>query len=1269
MFKNSIPKANLDPITLSSKISIFGDEYKRIPFSKFRGIRNQTPNLKPGNYCFAISLFQLMFHCKEVVRYLKRKEHDNNTDELLSNIVKRLNSTRKSATTNISDFILGWDQWYTNNGHLQNQKEDIKEFCQYLLFSCSQSVNSYFKIDLDYINDPEFDVSYYLQLSLNAANVQSLINNFLNNEIQQINILPKYLFLSINRTDGFNFLDNSVQINSFIQIENSFYKFSGASIFLGDLKGGHYVTLFKFYEKFVLFDCNYVYNLFFYPNCSIDTYNIIQEYDLKLRKNSVLLLYTKYNKNVTAQQLLNYEKILTQNDEFAFLSLMANNNIQTQFKNTNYNNLMTNTLNIISNKSITQSSKKKMALKSKTHAKKVTSNPNEEQSTDNEINSYGSSGSDYSSNNSINKINSDDSYDDSNETSLNSESENSKNNLINDTNSDESYNNSNNKSSSSETENTIRSFLNVTGQTTSDENGYFDNSSTSWFSNSDNEFSSNDRNEHDLKNESESFEIYTNSDTCEKSSDMETSSDIIIDESAQDTNDNDLKGIKEYNHLLLPKQTVDIDGLHINNLSGKLFCNNENIVKNIDQRENPSKFAKYRKLFKLAGKFFRQLNFSDQGRTNAQILQNKLNINPKDCREIEKQGTKTYKILKRIIQKENYNYSIIEESLDPILEWYKRNYITDQYKIQYDEILIDDNLSKSLLSYNPVPLYEKFTSPQEFEEALDAIEYDEKDSDIDEEFEWTSTDDMDDQSEEEEEEEYMMQNDKEFEDITEDLLPKGYNATQSHTAGAIMALFQDILKYQKYVEESGGCETFDMDDNQTVTKCYYWQERYEIFNAKEIINQIKLKVEQKTEIQQKLTFSISDIKRFIERDFLKLFNHIGINANYTAFVESYIRINNDPETMYENVKLYKKIKKMNIHKSIYSKKTLLNKISNFVKLSKEKQEKLLTSDVMDEHQTGFRIENQKVTNETIKCLITLVLDFPTLSAVSYAAYLNSPFGTNEDNPISPRTVSRYLKALNFSVNKASFAPPNRNSIGLRIYRVAWSKFIEKIIKNDNILLGFIDEAAVTACEGRKYGRSYIGLTPLANCPLSKIKCSVIALVIPAFGVFFKFAEGAVDNLQYSEFLKESVHVIRQYLCNNKTEIVFIEDNCPVHNTQCVEDTIEALKIALLPIVQYSPSLNEVVEGYFGFIKSHNICLTDEAPAKTVLNDIKNMWKDSSNNHFSIQIAQSLYYQWRIRMKLCKKGNPIYSGHIDSQGKYDVDFNHLQYVTVDRISES
>ena len=49
--------------------------------------------------------------------------------------------------------------------------------------------------------------------------------------------------------------------------------------------------------------------------------------------------------------------------------------------------------------------------------------------------------------------------------------------------------------------------------------------------------------------------------------------------------------------------------------------------------------------------------------------------------------------------------------------------------------------------------------------------------------------------------------------------------------------------------------------------------------------------------------------------------------------------------------------------------------------------------------------------------------------------------------VSKRTVQLYLNNEKFNVKKESFASSNRNSISLRIYRVALYKIIEKTLQN------------------------------------------------------------------------------------------------------------------------------------------------------------------------------------------------------------------------------
>lgn len=265
MKKSSNRGGNPKPKELSTELSKFGPEYQAIDFQNFRGFINKKDNSTNGKFCFVISFFQLFFHCSDVVEYFQTKDTKNTTEILLKDIIKRRYTNGNSKAINIYNFISGWDQWYTNSKHLLNIQEDTKEFAQYLLFSCTENINNLFKIEINFENQSFFEENtpyhdtYFLQLDINGLDkikqklqldVQSILSNFCLH-CNTINQLPKYLLLYLKRSNGFTFSTKDVKINSFIEISNINYKFTGASIFKGDLSHGHYVTLLKFVDKFV----------------------------------------------------------------------------------------------------------------------------------------------------------------------------------------------------------------------------------------------------------------------------------------------------------------------------------------------------------------------------------------------------------------------------------------------------------------------------------------------------------------------------------------------------------------------------------------------------------------------------------------------------------------------------------------------------------------------------------------------------------------------------------------------------------------------------------------------------------------------------------------------------------------------------------------------------------------------------------------------------------------------------------------------------------
>ena len=281
---------------------------------------------------------------------------------------------------------------------------------------------------------------------------------------------------------------------------------------------------------------------------------------------------------------------------------------------------------------------------------------------------------------------------------------------------------------------------------------------------------------------------------------------------------------------------------------------------------------------------------------------------------------------------------------------------------------------------------------------------------------------------------------------------------------SLLNIYRHYDFYENWHITNDECDGFDDDDNQTIIDFYDWKERVELFNADQLLADIRARAADRKPKDEGYYITKSNLRAQITRDFIRNFLERPKNVdNIDAFINDYFNKNNDLITMHENVRKYKEITNMKLDTAVYSIKTLKNKIRTFMNLTKEEQEQFLTSTSDNKPWGGTRASLKKISDESLECLIALVLDFPTMSAKAYANYLNSSFGPNSDdrNHVHERTIQRYLKNLDFTVKNVSFAPPNRNSIGLRIYRVAWCRLIENIIQKDNVLLGFIDEAAVT----------------------------------------------------------------------------------------------------------------------------------------------------------------------------------------------------------------
>lgn len=300
----------------------------------------------------------------------------------------------------------------------------------------------------------------------------------------------------------------------------------------------------------------------------------------------------------------------------------------------------------------------------------------------------------------------------------------------------------------------------------------------------------------------------------------------------------------------------------------------------------------------------------------------------------------------------------------------------------------------------------------------------------------------------------------------------------------------------------------------------------------------------------------------------------------------------------------------------------------------------------------------KITEETLECLITTVLDYPEATDRERATYLNM-YGPQIEDNISESTVNRILDNLNISVQTPSFSPKERNNLGYRIARHLWAEELDHLRKDPNNLIAFVDEASVVIGTRNKC-RGFVSVRPCVTKGLRTKSLTILACVVPAYGTIYKWYEGSVTNHEYSRFLREASHIIRTKLCNEGTNIIIIQDNAAIHKTRKVRDTAKKCCINLFFTVPYSPQCNLLAENFFAQLKEnalnkfHSLDLEPvvATPIQHKLPMLKfsiiSQWDDEVKRSYDHKSSSNIYGAWLTVLDMCKSGMPLHGMHIPKQ---------------------
>ena len=132
------------------------------------------------------------------------------------------------------------------------------------------------------------------------------------------------------------------------------------------------------------------------------------------------------------------------------------------------------------------------------------------------------------------------------------------------------------------------------------------------------------------------------------------------------------------------------------------------------------------------------------------------------------------------------------------------------------------------------------------------------------------------------------------------------------------------------------------------------------------------------------------------------------------------------------------------------------------------------------------------------------------------------------------------------------------------------------------------------------------------------------------------------------------------VCNNKTQIVIVNDNATIHRTKLVADICDKCNINLLFTVPYSPQTNLVAENYFCQLKivaatkfhsTRNEDNHDQSPIQHSWRPYKqfiiHQWDEYTKENYDYRSSTKIFGCWISVLNACMEGIPLNGNRVPS----------------------
>ena len=292
-----------------------------------------------------------------------------------------------------------------------------------------------------------------------------------------------------------------------------------------------------------------------------------------------------------------------------------------------------------------------------------------------------------------------------------------------------------------------------------------------------------------------------------------------------------------------------------------------------------------------------------------------------------------------------------------------------------------------------------------------------------------------------------------------------------------------------------------------------------------------------------------------------------------------------------------------------------------------------------------RISPKKVLSfDTLHCIFIVSIYFPFSTNAKKAAYIRA-HGPKEANKISESTVGVGMHKLKLCHKKSKPYVIQRNTIGAIAARSLWCELMLEEAKKDNTLFGFVDEASIELETTKDKAVAFKNLILHSNKQIQCEHISLLACIVPGFGIFMQFVEKSIKADIYESFMKAVSKACREYICNPNTHLIFVNDNATIHKAKNMTGIDEKYNFDLIFTIPYSPHTNGPIENFFGFTKKKYASQEkkhEHNPNITALDKISGDIAKIMHNDFDIENSEKYFNHVLAQWDECKNCMPLVS---------------------------